>query len=127
MLLRFKKNYEKIAMGLLSFMPLQKDVKVLQETMNQYETNPNWHLLLWKEKDDVVGAIGLKIENDINAVIQHISVNPSYRNTGIGRKMIHEVIQMYGEKYDVCANENIQEFFDKSVDDQQLDASEDEF
>jgi|SRR5690625_663976 len=125
MLLRFKKNYEKIAMGLLSFMPLQKDVKVLQETMNQYETNPDWHLLLWKENEDVIGAVGLKIDNDINAVIQHISVNPSYRNAGIGKKMIKGVIEMYGKEYDVCANENIESFYDKCLDDdEQLDETD---
>src|SRR5690625_5435319 len=88
MLIRCKKSQEKIAMGLLSFMPSEKDVKVLQQTMKEYESNPNWHLLLWKENDDIVGAIGLKIKNDINAVIQHISVNQSYRNMGIGRKMV---------------------------------------
>lgn len=105
MLIRYKKQYEKIAMGLLSFMPDEKDVKVLQETMKEYETNPTWDLYLWKLDDDVVGAIGLRTESDINVVIQHISVNPSYRNIGIGKQMINEVNKIYGEKYDVCANE----------------------
>ena len=30
MLIRYRKNYEKIAMGLLSFMPTEKDLKRLQ-------------------------------------------------------------------------------------------------
>jgi len=121
MLIRCKKSQEKIAMGLLSFMPSEKDVKVLQQTMKEYESNPNWHLLLWKENDDIVGAIGLKIKNDINAVIQHISVNPSYRNMGIGRKMVDEVHRLYANQYDVCANELIQQFFDKCTDDETRD------
>ncbi|HLR65340.1 MAG TPA: GNAT family N-acetyltransferase [Pseudogracilibacillus sp.] len=112
MLIRYK-NQEKIAMGLLSFMPVEKDVKMLQQTMKNYEEDPNWHLLLWKEDDDIVGAIGLRLEDDISAVIQHISVNPSYRNTGIGKNMIAEVKRQYGKKYDVCADELVQEFFDK--------------
>ena len=33
MLLRYKKTYEKIAMGLLSYMPGDKNVKKLQETI----------------------------------------------------------------------------------------------
>jgi len=111
MLIRYKKNHEKIAMGLLSFMPIEKDVKHLQQTMKEYDTNPNWHLYLWRENDDVVGAIGLKIEDDINVVIQHISVNPSYRNIGIGQKMVEEIQTLYGEKYDVCGNELTQQFF----------------
>src|SRR5690625_1966865 len=113
MLIRYKKNQEKIAMGLLSFMPTEKDVKVLQQTMKEYESNPNWHLLLWREDGNIVGAIGLKIENELNAIIQHISVNPSYRNIGIGKKMVDEVHRLYADQYDVCANEFIQQFFDK--------------
>lgn len=116
MLIRYKKNQEKIAMGLLSFMPMEKDVKLLQQTMKEYESNPDWHLYLWKEEDDIVGAIGLKIENELNAVIQHISVNPSYRNIGIGKKMIEAVKKQYASKYDVCADERTQQFFHKCTD-----------
>lgn len=112
MLIRYKKNMEKIAMGLLSFMPEGKDVKKLQQTIKEYETNPNWQLFLWKE-EDVIGAIGVKIEDDINAVLQHISVNPSHRNMGIGKKMVEEINKMYSDKYAVCADESTQNFFNK--------------
>jgi len=118
MLIRYKKNHGKIAMGLLSFMPVERDVKQLQQTMKEYDDNPNWHLYLWKEDEDIVGAIGLKIEDDLNVVIQHISVNPSYRNIGIGRKMVDEIQTLYGEKYDVCANELTQQFFQKCANSQ---------
>lgn len=113
MLIRYKKNLEKIAMGLLSFMPQDKGVKKLQQTIKEYETNPNWHLFLWKEEDDVLGAIGIKIENDINAVIQHISVNPSHRNTGIGQKMVEEINNLYKDKYAVCADDMTQQFYNR--------------
>src|SRR5690625_1856072 len=119
MLIRYKKNQEKIAMGLLSFMPVERDVKLLQQTMKEYESNPDWHLYLWKEEDDIVGAIGLEIANDLNVIVQHISVNPSYRNMGIGKKMIHKVKELYGEQYDVCANELTQRFFHKSSKDKE--------
>ena len=113
MLIRYKKNQEKIAMGLLSFMPVERDVKLLQHTMKEYETNPEWHLYLWKEDDDVIGAIGLMIKDELNVIIQHISVNPSYRNMGIGQKMVDGIKQLYGEKYDVSADELIQDFYHK--------------
>ncbi|WP_106497358.1 GNAT family N-acetyltransferase [Lentibacillus sp. Marseille-P4043] len=116
MLIRYKKNMEKIAMGLLSFMPEGKDVKKLQQTIKEYESNPNWHLFLWKEDDDVLGAIGLRIEDDLNAVVQHISVNPSHRNAGIGKKMVHEINNMYQDKYAVCADEFTQQFYNKCND-----------
>lgn len=112
MLIRYKKNFEKIAMGLLSFMPAEKDVKKLQETIKEYETNPNWHLYLWKE-DDILAAIGVKIENEEKAILQHITVNPSYRNCGIGKKMVHEIHNMYKDKYTVCPDEVTKQFYDK--------------
>lgn len=37
MLIRYKRSFEKIAMGLLSFMPGEKDVKQLQQTIKSYE------------------------------------------------------------------------------------------
>lgn len=126
MLIRYKKNHEKIAMGLLSFMPIERDVKLLQQTMKEYETNPDWHLYLWKEDEDIVGAIGLKIADDINVVIQHISVNPSHRNMGIGKRMIQAVQEMYGEKYDVCGNELTQRFFHKCSTELKNDEKSDE-
>jgi len=124
MLIRYKKNQEKIAMGLLSFMPEEKDVKLLQHTMKEYESNPEWHLYLWKEDDDVVGAIGLTIKDDLNVIIQHISVNPSYRNMGIGKKMVEEIDKMYGEKYDVCADELTQDFYHKCTNEEEDDTNQ---
>lgn len=113
MLIRYKKNQEKIAMGLLSFMPIEKEIKYLQQTIGEYENNADWRLYLWKEENDIVGIVGLKIEDELNVVVQHISVNPSYRSLGIGKKMIDEVIHQYGEKYDVCADEFTQQFFNR--------------
>lgn len=115
MLIRYKRNLEKIAMGLLSFMPEEKDVKTLQQTIKEYETNEDWHLYLWRE-ESVIGAIGIRIVNDLDAVIQHISVNPSYRNHGIGMKMVSEIKRLYENKYAVCADEFTEQFFNKCSD-----------
>lgn len=71
MLIKFKKSFEKIAMGLLSFMPEEKKVKKLQETINEYESNENWQLYLWKE-EEVLGTIGVRLEDE-KVVVQHIS------------------------------------------------------
>ncbi len=110
MLIRYKKNHEKIAMGLLSFMPIEKDVKQLQRTMKEYDTNPDWYLYLLKQNNDVMGAIGLKVVDHLNVVVQHISVYPSFRNVGVARKMVDEIKALYGDRYDVCGNESTQQF-----------------
>lgn len=113
MLIRFKKSLEKIAMGLLSFMPEEKDVKKLQQTIKEYEDNQEWHLYLWKE-EDVLGAIGIYVDDNLSKVtIQHISVNPSHRNTGIGKKMVEGIKAQYGDKYQICANDLTEDFLTK--------------
>lgn len=47
-------------MGLLSFMPNEKDLKQLQQTIKDYETDTDRQLFLWKEDEDIVGAIGVE-------------------------------------------------------------------
>ncbi|OCA92709.1 GNAT family N-acetyltransferase [Pseudobacillus wudalianchiensis] len=110
MLIRYKKPFEKIAMGLLSFMPEERDIKKLQETMKAYETADDWQLYLWKE-EDIVGAIGARVTAD-EVEIQHISVNPSYRQEGIGKKMIKALKDMYSDKQ-IIPNSTTSAFFYK--------------
>jgi riboflavin biosynthesis RibT protein len=97
MLIRYKKAFEKIAMGLLSFMPNEKDIKKLQQTIKQYEQEDDWQLFLWKIDDDIVGLIGVTIQNE-TVEIQHISVNPSHRLQGIGKNMLKSLKQIYEGK-----------------------------
>ncbi|MCT2537436.1 GNAT family N-acetyltransferase [Aquibacillus koreensis] len=112
MLIRYKKTFEKIAMGLLSFMPEEREVKKLQQTIKDYETNDNWHLHLWKE-EDILGAIGVRVTEDDKILVQHISVNPSHRNMGIGKKMVQEIKVLYSDHYDIIASELTQNFLAK--------------
>ncbi|WP_243296888.1 GNAT family N-acetyltransferase [Bacillus litorisediminis] len=111
MLIRYKKNFEKIAMGLLSFMPNEKDVKKLQQSIKTYETDPSWQLFLWKEGEDIIGLIGvIKQENSLE--IQHISVNPSHREQGIGKSMIQALREMY-PNFTITANDLTSSFYAK--------------
>ena len=111
MLYRYKKAYEKISMGLLSFMPQEKGVKKLLETIQQYESNPDWHLFVWKKGEDVVGIIGIRMENNA-AILQHISVNPSHRGEGIAKKMIQSLPAQL-QNAEIIPAEQVQAFFDK--------------
>ncbi|MBS4209704.1 GNAT family N-acetyltransferase [Bacillus sp. FJAT-50079] len=116
MLIRYKKSYEKIAMGLLSFMPNEKDLKKLQNTMKKYETEEGWQLFLWKE-EDIVGLIGVRI-HDEDVEVQHISVNPSHRHEGIGKSMMRSLGQLFEGKT-ICPNEYTAGFFEKCREDEQ--------
>ncbi|WP_332697390.1 GNAT family N-acetyltransferase [Halalkalibacter lacteus] len=91
MLVPYKSMNQKIAMGLLSFMPKEKDVKKLQKTIERYENDIDWKLYLWKE-EDFVGVIGISIESG-EALLQHVCVNPSHRREGIGKKMLRELMK----------------------------------
>lgn len=93
MLIRYKKAMEKIAMGLLSFMPEHKEIKKLMDTMQFYDQQDDWQLYLWKKNDEYVGAIGVKVEEN-TATIQHITVIPSYRGEGVGTEMISELCEL---------------------------------
>jgi len=112
MLIRYKKTYEKIAMGLLSFMPNEKDVKKLMNTIKDYETNEQFQLFLWKQ-DDIVGIIGIEILVDKNILIKHLSVNPSYRNQGIATTIYEETQRMYKD-YSFQFTDEIKSFIEHS-------------
>ncbi len=110
MLIRYKKAFEKIAMGLLSFMPNEKDLKKLQQTMKQYETEENWQLYLWKE-EDIIGLIGVYKTDEILEV-QHVSVNPSHRHEGIGKTMVKTLKEMFPD-HKIVPNNQTAAFFEK--------------
>ena len=119
MLIRYRKNLEKIAMGLLSFMPNEKDLKKLQATIKQYETESNWQLFLWKEDEDIIGLIGITIEEDgleSEVIIQHITVNPSFRQQGIGSLMVNEIHELYKDKI-VKATDDTNDFYNRCIKD----------
>jgi len=90
MLNRYRKAYEKIAMGLLSFMPNEKDLKVLQQTIQTYESEPEWELYLYKKDEDYIGLVGVE-KQDCELVVHHISVDPSHRGEGLGKLMVQEL------------------------------------
>lgn len=93
MLIKYKKTSKKIAMGLLSFMPSERELEKLLQTMQQYEDNPDWQLYLWKKGEDVVGLVGVEVTED-SFIIQHMTVNPSHRREGIGHAMAEEIQQL---------------------------------
>jgi riboflavin biosynthesis RibT protein len=97
MLIKYKSSYEKISMGLLAYMPEEKNVKKLQQTIKKYEEDPRWQLYLWKE-EDIVALVGVSLLEDDTVQLNHISVNPSYRDEGIGKKMIAALQELYKGK-----------------------------
>ncbi|MDR7243578.1 MULTISPECIES: GNAT family N-acetyltransferase [Priestia] len=117
MLIRYKRNYEKIAMGLLSFVPTEKDLKKLQQTMKEYEQNEHWQLYLWKQEEDIIGIVGISMLDKSLIEVQHVSVNPSHRQQGIGKKMIKALKEMYTTAQ-IKPSEIIAPFYEKCQSDE---------
>ncbi len=110
MLIKYKKSYEKFAMGLLSFMPDERDIKKLQQTMKSYETDDHMQLFLWKD-EEIIGLIGTEIFAD-SIEIQHVSVNPAFRQQGVGKSMVRALKELYPDK-EIEANEYTATFLTK--------------
>ncbi|AQU80792.1 MULTISPECIES: GNAT family N-acetyltransferase [Planococcus] len=98
MIHRYRKSHEKIAMGLLAYMPQERNVKQLKKTMALYNERPNWQLFFWKADNYYVGIIGIHVEDDEFFTVQHISVLPSFRGEGIGHEMIVSVGRVMGNR-----------------------------
>lgn len=112
MLIRYKKGFEKIAMGLLSFMPSEKDLKKLQQTIKNYETEESWQLFFWKE-EDITGLLGIRLNGD-SILIQHLSVNPSHRHQGIGKRMVCAIQEKYYDM-EIIPNEETAAFVENAL------------
>lgn len=112
MLTRYKKMFKKIAMGLLSFIPNEKDLQKLQMTMHQYESEQDRQLFLWKEEEQIIGLIGFSFVDKHLIKIQHISVNPSHRGQGIGKRMVKTLKELYPDT-PCIPDENTVAFYNK--------------
>lgn len=110
MLIRYKKSCEKIAMGLLLFMPLERDLKQLKQTMKDYEENPACQLFMWKKEDAFIGLIGIEL-NGTGYTVRHISVMPSYRGEGVGQTMLEKILELM-EPLEMHATEETRPFIE---------------
>lgn len=100
-------------MGFLSYIPGEKMVRKLQETIQQYLQDKDWQLFLYKEMEDYIGLIGIELDEDNRTyTIQHISVNPSFRGEGIGYEMVKEVKSIY-PGYECQSTEFTEQFIER--------------
>ena len=98
MLYKYKKDYQKIAMGLLSFIAELKDISRLQSELKWYDAEDNRNLYLWKDdSNDFVGIVGIE-ENDDIVIVRHITVSPPVRNEGVSFKILDDLQNLYSEK-----------------------------
>ncbi|MEG0268516.1 MAG: N-acetyltransferase [Carnobacterium sp.] len=99
MLLDYKNNYEKITMGLLSFIPDFKDVTRLKFELDWYQQEENRKLFLWRgeETQDMIAVIGVETGDEL-ILLRHISINPSFRNEGISYKILEALERQFPDQ-----------------------------
>ncbi|BDZ30980.1 N-acetyltransferase [Lactiplantibacillus sp. WILCCON 0030] len=98
MLVKYRKDYEKVAMGLLSFIPDFKDIAHLQTEMQWYQADNNHQLLLWRQADgDFCGIIGIEVGADF-ILVHHDSLSPEERNPQNQQQMLDELAALYPDQ-----------------------------
>lgn len=97
MLVKYKNDYKKIAMGLLSFIPDLKDFSRLEAEIKWYQEDDSRALYLWKNNNsDFTGIIGIEISDDI-IMVRQIALSPSERNKDLYYEMLDELANLYPE------------------------------
>ncbi|CAM2772928.1 N-acetyltransferase [Dolosigranulum pigrum] len=99
MLIEFKSDYDKIAMGLLSYTADLKETSRLTEELDMYKNDDSRQLFLWRseETDDLCAVLGIEEEEDV-ILLRHLSVNPSYRGEGLTYRMLDQLSDRYEHK-----------------------------
>lgn len=85
MLVPYIGRYEKIVMGLLSYIPEFKEFSELKEEMDKINQQER-KIYLWKEadSDNVIGLVGFDQHDDTDTlVVRYLSINPSFREEGL--------------------------------------------
>ena len=79
MLLQYKKDYEKTAMGLLSYLPDFKNIENLKEEINLNQEDNDFVLFLYRnDQNNVVGVLGTQM-TDKSIIIRYLSLAPGFR------------------------------------------------
>lgn len=84
MLVPYTRTYEKIVMGLLSYIPEFKEFSELTEEMDKINHEER-KIYLWKDaySDNIIGLVGFDQHDDTDTlVVRYLSINPSFREEG---------------------------------------------
>ena len=91
MLIQYKKDFEKTAMGLLSYLPDFKNIDNLTEEIKLNEKDNNFVLYLFRNNEgNIVGVIGTEEENNF-IIVRYISLAPGFREKKYEKKVINNL------------------------------------
>lgn len=94
-LLKYRTDYEKVAMGLLSFVPTLKKIDRLQAELQWYQESDQRQLLLWKDlNQDFSGIVGVEFRPGF-VIVELIALTPAVRNADQTTTILDELADMY--------------------------------
>lgn len=98
MLVRYRKDYEKIAMGLLSFLPDLRNYDQLANTI-QFSLDNNYQIYLWKDTDNnhFIGIIIIEV-GDEYVLVRHLSFTPTERSGKNVYALLTAIHEQYSNK-----------------------------
>ncbi len=118
MLIKYKKDYEKIVMGFLSYLDDFKNIKNIQEEMELYHKKNEYQIFLFKHKDgDVEGIIGIQMAPQF-VMVRYISLSPAYRTTENQLAILQELKRIFPVEKILSTPENaeLMELFERTQD-----------
>ncbi len=91
MLIEYRKDYEKIAMGLLSYLPDFKNLHNLREEIKLNESNNDFELYLFRNSEsNIIAVLGTQNDGDF-IIIRYLSLAPGFREEKYEGKILHEL------------------------------------
>lgn len=98
MLVRYRKDYQKIAMGLLSLLPDLRQGNRFMSEIN-WALDNEWPIYLWKDMDDshFIGIVILEI-GDYYVLVRQLSFTPSERSGHNIFSLLNAVNDQYSGK-----------------------------
>lgn len=91
MLLKYRTDYQKIAMGLLSLVPTLKDWDRLQRELAWYQAGDDRTLFLWKDQyDDFAGVIGTETQGGYE-IVRLLTLMPDKQSQGNTWRMLDQL------------------------------------
>lgn len=95
MLYQYRKDYEKVAMGLLSLVDGLGDMDLVEQQLNWYNENENRRLFLYRDdNNNWTGLVGVE-ERAGQLIIHQIICTPSDHEQAIYNQMLDELNESY--------------------------------
>ncbi|WP_086347494.1 GNAT family N-acetyltransferase [Candidatus Enterococcus clewellii] len=114
MLIPYRKEQQKIAVGLLSFHDKMEKYHSLLNEIDMYEQEERLTLFFWvpAQGENIQGLLGVEYITETQLILHDISLNPSYRGEGLGFQLLDELRDSYSE-VEIIGTSATKEYLDK--------------